>query len=89
MISRPFVAWVSEGKNVYLNLLQVRTVTLGQDGLVVSFSDTHHVNIHGDGAVDFLDRLGELAMALNGEPIAPIQRDIPRTASPEGQGQGA
>ena len=69
IIERPFIAFTSEGRNVYINTAQIRQVVLSDDGLDIEFSETHKIHLDGVGAVRFAERLVDFGIALNGEPL--------------------
>lgn len=76
---RPFIAFAGESGPAYLNLSQIRMVTLKPDRVEIHFSETHVVNLQGEGALEFCNRLADAGVALNGDPLTRI--DIQRLVS--------
>jgi hypothetical protein len=75
-MERPFLVFVSEGNTIYVNTSQIRQVIVNENGECdIWFSETHHAHLDGTGAGDFIERISELATALNGEPVN-LKRDI-------------
>lgn len=69
-MERNFFAFVdADGQNIFINAEQIRQVTLSPNGCEIWFSETHRITLTGIGMAGFLERIGERAIALNGEPI--------------------
>lgn len=67
---RHFVAFVSDGANIWINLNLVRRITLDDnDGCMLWFSETDSMRIQGSGAMAILDRVNDRSIAANGEAM--------------------
>ena len=80
-LERPFLAFVSDDKNVYINALQARQIVFDTSGVDIVFSETHTIHLDGVGAIAFADRLQGMATALNGVPLNPVGDILPSASS--------
>jgi len=59
----------ADGTLIFVNWDLIRQVNVKAGICQIIFSETHTVNLSGDGAKDFMQRLCERTNVLNGEPI--------------------
>jgi hypothetical protein len=68
MANTNFVGYVDEGgRNRLINIGLVREVTLRDGRLELKFSETHKLYFEGVGIKEWMARLTEGAVSLNGE----------------------
>jgi hypothetical protein len=82
-LDRPFLAFVDgDGREVFINTLQIRHATFSPSGVDIIFSEAHTIHFDGIAALTLVTRLTEIGTALNGEPLS-SPRDIQPLTSTE------
>jgi hypothetical protein len=80
MKERHFLALTEGQKTIFVNLLQIVRAVIGlEDGkpiCVLTMSDGQTINLTGTGQLSVYARLTELSIALNGEPLLPVDEHL-------------
>jgi hypothetical protein len=80
MKERFFLAWANNETTVFVNLLQISQAVIGiENGIPICrlhLSNAETINVSGGGMLSILARISELSVALNGEPLPPVDERL-------------